>query len=145
MGLSKKYLSTNTEPVAFSPERLAEEMQKNMPMVIFAYLIGSATKSCVVEPGSDLDLALYISGKPSLELYERCAVVCEECVGNVRCDVGILNNAEPVYRFEALKGRLLFTRDTDAWLNFYSKACREYESWMFHYEKQHRYRQEASS
>jgi hypothetical protein len=39
-----------------------------------------------------------------------------------------LNSAEPVYRFEALKGRLLFTRDHDFYIKFFSIASREYES-----------------
>lgn len=146
MGLSKKHLSKNTEPVVFLPDRLAEGIQKNMAMVTFAYLLGSAAEKYTVEPGSDLDLALYLSGKPTLELYRLVDEVCLEYVGNnIRCDTGILNNAEPVYRFEALKGRLLFTRDIETWLKFYSRTCREYESQMFHYSKQHQYRLEASS
>ena len=53
----------------------------------------------------------------------------------VNVDLGVLNEKEPVYRFEALKGRLLFTRDLECRLHFYSLTCREYEHWMFHYDK----------
>ena len=59
----------------------------------------------------------------------------------VRCDLGTLNGAEPVYRYEALKGKLLFVRDRERWLQFYSRTCRQYESQMFHYQKQLAYRQ----
>jgi thiamine monophosphate kinase len=61
----------------------------------------------------------------------------------VRCDAGILNSAEPVYRFEALKGRLLFVHDRVGYAAFYSLTCREYESQMASYERQRLYRQEA--
>ena len=61
-------------------------------------------------------------------------------VPDVRCDIGILNSAEPIYRFEALKGRLLFARDQERYVTFFSKTCREYESQMFDYERQLKYR-----
>ncbi len=63
-----------------------------------------------------------------------------EIVPGIECDIGILNNAEPVYRFEALRGKLLFARDYEAYLKFYSLTCREYESQLADYERQHRYR-----
>jgi hypothetical protein len=43
-------------------------------------------------------------------------------------------------RFEPLKGRLLFARDMNRFLDAYSLACREYESQMRDYERQARYR-----
>jgi len=143
MGLSKKYLNINPEPVPFSAEKLAEGIRENMPEVVFACIFGSSLRDYIVKAYSDLDIALYLSEKPSLRFYSKVQDICEEYVGPVRCDVGILNNAEPVYRFEAIKGELLFTRDQEAWLRFYSVTCREYEWQMFHYEKQRRYRLEA--
>ena len=56
------------------------------------------------------------------------------------CDIGFLNHAEPVYRFEALRGRLLFTRNVETYLRFFSLTCREYESQLADYERQYRYR-----
>ena len=143
MGLSKRYLDTNTEAVRFSKEILADCLQEKLPGVVFAYLLGSSAAEQQVKPYSDLDIALYLSGKRDISLLSTVQEICEECVGPVRCDVGFLNSAEPVYRFEALKGSLLFTRDMETWLRFYSVTCREYESQMFHYEKQRRYRLEA--
>jgi hypothetical protein len=50
-----------------------------------------------------------------------------------------------VYRFEALKGRLLFARDRDFLAEFHSLTCREYETQMIHYARQRRYRLEAGA
>ncbi len=145
MGLSKRYLDTNTQSLPFSVDRLAAEMEEKLPEVVFAYLLGSAAEAGIIAPYSDLDIAVYVSGKPDFELYTRLQDICDAVVGSVRCDAGILNNAEPVYGFEALKGKLLFVRDREAWLTFYSRTCREYESRMFHYEKQRQYRLEIQN
>lgn len=142
MGLSKRYLDRNSEPVDFDPGALGRRFEDEVPEILFAYILGSAAGGRV-GAYSDLDIALYLDGQPSLELYSRIQNVCADIVGEVRCDIGFLNNAEPVYRFEALKGRLLFRRDTEKWLTFYSRTAREYEDQMFHYKKQRRYRLEA--
>ncbi len=154
MGLSKRYLDTKADPSPFDPDRLAEALEAVLPEVSFAYLHGSAAGG-VVPPHSDLDLAMFVdpalspdrSGVPGdlrLSLYARIAEVAESEVPGVRCDLGFLNGTEPVYRFEVLKGRLLFCRDRELWLSFYSLTCREYESQLFHYERQRRYRLEAT-
>ncbi len=98
----------------------------------------------IVQPHSDLHPAVLLDGKATIDLYETIENTCRDVVGPVRCDLGFLNNADTVYRFETLKGRLLFTRDEDTWLKFYSLICREYEKQMVHYERQLRYRIEAS-
>lgn len=143
MGLSKRYLDTNEQPFDFDPEQLARTLEERVPEIIFAYLLGSAADG-TVNPHSDLDLAVYLDRKPSLTLYTAIEEICSEIVGPVRCDIGIVNNAEPVFRFESLKGKLLFTRDRERWLTFYSRACREYEHQLFDYERQRRYRLEAA-
>jgi uncharacterized protein len=139
MGISKRHLNPNTEAVSFSIEDLANSLKEKFPEIIFAYLMGSAVDG-VIKPHSDLDLAFYLEGRPDFRFYSKVQELCESEIGNIRCDTGMLNHAEPVYRFEALKGKLLFTRDQEVWLRFYSVTCRQYESQMFHYEKQLRYR-----
>jgi predicted nucleotidyltransferase len=143
MGLSKQYLSENKRPVHFDPAELACVLRENLPEVDFCFLMGSAAGGTVAV-GSDLDLAFYLKGKPSFEFFGRAAEAVRKLMPDVHCDTGILNNAEPVYRFEALKGRLLFTRDQESYLTFFSRTCREYESQMFDYERQRRYRREAA-
>ncbi len=140
MGLSKKYLNYNIEEVSFSPDKLAEGIKIALPEIVFAYILGSSAENCIIKPRSDLDLAVYISGTSSPGLYSVLQDVVDEYIGQVRVDVGLLNRAEPVFRYEALKGRLLFVRDKEQWLRFFSITCREYESQIFHYKKQLQYR-----
>jgi predicted nucleotidyltransferase len=123
----------------FDVDRLADLLKKQCPQICFALLHGSA-RDGQVKRGGDIDLALFIEGKPVLDLYERVCMLVEAIAAGARCDVGILNNAEPVYRFEALKGRLLFYRDEERYLHFFSVTCREYESQVADYQRQQRYR-----
>ncbi|MFP4153225.1 MAG: nucleotidyltransferase domain-containing protein [Alkalispirochaeta sp.] len=151
MPLSRHHIDTNDVPRVFDPDQLGSVLESELRDVTFAYLHGSAAQNGVVAPHSDLDIALFLepaildvpSPGPTAELYETVERLTGRLVPGVRCDIGILNNAEPVYRFEVLKGRILFCRDQERWLHFYSVTCREYESQMYHYEKQHRYRVEA--
>ena len=143
MGLSKRHLDRNTQPVSFDPDLLGEALDRGLPDVLFALLLGSAVNG-TVKPHSDLDLALFHGNSVASPgaLLLQAQEICERVVGPVRCDVGILNRAEPVYRFESLKGRLLCCRNREIWLDFYSLTCREYEHQLFHYRKQHAYRLE---
>lgn len=138
MGLSRHHLDTSPRAVGFSPEDLAERIRAECPFVRFALLLGSAMDG-TVPPRSDLDLAVYLV-EVSLDNVTATTECAERVVPGVRIDLGILNRAEPVYRFEAISGRLLFTRDREAWHRFFSLACREYESQMASYERQLRYR-----
>jgi predicted nucleotidyltransferase len=142
MGISKRHLERNSVELRFSVSALAEELKSRAEEVVFAYLLGSASAGRI-KPYSDLDIAVFTHGKPNGSLYDKAQEAVGAAVGDVRCDLGILNRAEPIYRFEAIKGVLLFTRDQEAWLRFYSLANREYEHQLYDYEKQRRYRVEA--
>ena len=127
----------------FDPEQLGSVLEERLPEVEFCFLMGSAV-SGTVKAYSDLDLAFYLDEKQSYGFYRKAMDVVRSVVPDVRCDVGILNAAEPVYRFEALKEMLLFARDEERYVTFFSRTCREYESQMFDYERQRRYRREAA-
>jgi len=144
MPLSKRHLDTQEQATPVDADAMAKVLSEEFPQIAFALLLGSAARG-VVGPHSDLDLAVYCV--EPLTLDDRVSLIqrVEDLHRGVRCDLGFLNAPEPVYRFEAIQGRLLFARDRELWLRFYSVTCREYESQMFHYEKQHRYRLEARS
>lgn len=139
MSLSKRTAKKDNDPIIYDPELLGEALKQECPEIVFALLLGSATEG-VISAGSDLDIAVYVEDRPTGRTYLRIEETIESVVAGADVDLGFLNGNEPVYRFEALKGRLLFTRDQEAWLHFYSLTCREYEHWMYHYEKQRRYR-----
>ncbi len=119
--------------IRFSIERLAAEVTARCPELAFAYLLGSAQNG-VVDRGADLDLAAYfLNGAPTdwASVSAVLAVVEAACPG-AECDLGILNTAGPVFRFQALQGVRLFVRDAcwEAYAAFYSLTCREYEDWV---------------
>ena len=144
MGLSKQYIDKNECPQAVDFHCLSEKIKKACPDVVFCLVMGSA-RDGVVRAHSDLDLAVYLSKPQSLRMRSKISGIVHEVCKGVRCDLGILNNTEPVYRYEALKGRLLFTRDDEIWLHFYSLTSREYESQIADYKRQLSYRIEAAA
>ena len=105
--------------ICFDVEKLAQEIERSCKTVVFALLHGSA-KAGIVCAGSDIDVALYLSEKHTLEMISAVSAAVGRIVPATECDVGVLNGAEPVYRFEALRGRLLFSRDEEAYLSFFS-------------------------
>lgn len=139
MSVSKRTKSNNLKSITFDIDSFSANLERRCPEIVFAYLLGSATEGTIA-PSSDLDLAVFIDEKPTMDTYQRIIDATEPYAGGAEIDLGFLKNNEPVYRFEALKGRLLFTRNQETWLRFYSLTCREYEHWLFHYEKQRRYR-----
>ena len=128
--------------VKFDREQLSKALASACPEVIFALLHGSA-KDGDIQPGSDLDIALFIDGPSTLELYQRAYDAIGSVAADAEPDVGVLNNAEPIYCFESLKGNLLFCRDREKYTTFFSQTCRRYEFQMADYQRQHRYRTEA--
>ncbi len=139
MPLSKHHIDTQRKATPFDVGLLTDALHQRCPEIDFAFLMGSAA-SGIVPPHGDLDIAAWFNIKPCWDIYDKVFKVCDTVAAGVRCDLGILNQADPVYRFEALKGQLLFARDQEQYLRFYSLTCREYESQLFDYERQHRYR-----
>ncbi len=127
---------------SFNPHLLADKIQENCPEVIFCFLLGSA-RDGLLGPESDVDIAVFIQEKPKPDDFFDISDAASSIIPDRKIDIGFLNGAEPVYRFEALRGRLLFTRDRESYLTFFSLTCREYESQMVSYVRQHRYRLEA--
>lgn len=144
MGLLKKYLDTNEGEQLVDFSCLSEKIRQECSEVNFCLVMGSA-RDGIVRAHSDLDLAVYLSGAHSLKMRSKISDIVDELCDGVRCDLGILNNAEPIYKFEALKGKLLFARDEETWLHFYSLASREYESQILSYERQLCYRMEVAA
>jgi predicted nucleotidyltransferase len=147
MSLSKHYIDTQTQSFPYSSEELAAVLKEELPEVVFAYVLGSSTGGTVAAH-ADLDLAVYLeadekAGSGLLDVYSKAQSVVERVVGPVRCDMGVLNRAEPIYRFEALKGQLLFSRDEERRSSFFSLTCREYEHQLFDYQRQRNYRRAA--
>ena len=65
-------------------------------------------------------------------------IIAVETITGANCDLNILNTASEILRFEVLKGKLLFVRNSsiDNYAKFYSLTCREYEDKMAWMNKQ---------
>lgn len=125
-------------------EQLAAAVREACPEAVFALLHGSA-RDGQIGPGRDVNVALFLAAgaSPSPDLYPRAAEVVRSVLAEA--DIGILNRAEPIYQFEALKGRLLFCRDREAYLSFFTRTCRRYEEQMADYQRQWHYRRAAAT
>ncbi len=130
--------------MVFDPAALGEALRAECPEVDFILLMGSG-RDGRIPPGGDLDLAIGLRDRLTYELRGRIAQVVGRLAPGVDVDVGRFDGTEPVYRFEALKGRLLFTRDQERFQDAFSLACREYESQMHDYERQAAYRLERKT
>ena len=139
MPLSKHYLDMHAVDVPVNFNGMAEFLRQEYPEISFALVMGSAAKG-IIGKNSDLDIAVYYDKQLNWKKLSAIMQSLSDMHQDIRCDLGLLNNAEVVYRYEALKGRLLFFRDQECWLRFYSQTCREYETQMYHYQKQLQYR-----
>ena len=146
MSLSKRHLNTHTSPITFSPAELGDMLQKQFPQISFCLISGSAQNG-LIDVGSDIDISLYLNTHtpPSSSLYSNIAECVTRLVPSATCDISLLNTADPIFCFNALKGRVLFIRDMEQYSSFFALSCREYEHQMFDYERQLRYRKERCS
>ncbi len=123
----------------FDIQKTASEIKEKCPEIIFAFLHGSA-KDGTVKENSDIDIAIYLNQKSGLDSYTKIIDIVEKNVPGAQADIGILNSADPIYRFEALKGKMLFCRNKEKYTGFFSLTCREYEDQIADYERQQKYR-----
>ena len=144
MSLSKREFNKGKLATSFDPVAVGAALHDECLEVDFAILMGSG-RDGKIPPGGDLDLAVGLRGRLSFDLYQWITQVVGRVVPGIDIDLGHFDRAEPVYRFEALKGRLLFTRNQERFFSAFSLACREYESQMRDYERQANYRLERST
>ncbi len=124
----------------FSIGQLSEELKK-CKNIDFAYIFGSSQKG-IINDGSDVDIAVYLNKKYSLEIYSEISSIVEKVTNNEKCDLSILNTSSSILGMEALQGKLLFYKKTkkEEYVNFYSYTCRNYEDEMFEIEQNLKYR-----
>jgi len=101
---------------AFARSRIAAELKRRLedrPEIVFAYLHGSFTSP---GPYRDVDVAVWVDPAREPDHGTRyaldLALWLERGLGP-RVDVQVLNDAPLAFRYHALAGRLLFTRDDE--------------------------------
>jgi predicted nucleotidyltransferase len=123
----------NTEPRAIEWERIARIWQET-PEVIAAWAFGSALGGQIA-PGSDVDVAVWFETGPSFEQQDALLARLQETLGVDEIDLVVLNDANPILRFEAISGQVLFCRDPNRRAAFVSLTAREYEDAMALWER----------
>ncbi|MDV3104102.1 nucleotidyltransferase domain-containing protein [Thermococcus waiotapuensis] len=125
------------------PKREKEEIIKELREalikkgeILFAYLHDSFLEE---GPFRDIDVGIYIRGTADrfyeMELEEELSRLVKFPV-----DVRILNDAPVAFRFRAIGGKLLFSRDERARCRFEEITMAEYHDYSYHLEL---YRREA--
>lgn len=123
-------------------KRLVKKLETGFPQIAFAYLFGSVAAG-ELSDRSDVDVAVFL--KPAVRSPELIASIVgavEEVVRGHQCDLLILNDAGKLIAMEALKGKILFVRESsiDDHAEFYSLTCRMYEDQIAWMKKQLKYR-----
>ena len=109
-------------------QRIAQVWQ-DTPEVVAAWVFGSA-RNGHVGPGSDIDLAVLFESPPSMEAQIALLAELQAALQFEDVDLVVLNDANPILRFEAISGLPLFCRDLGRRAEFASITAREYEDEM---------------
>jgi uncharacterized protein len=107
---------------------------ESTPGVVAAWAFGSAQEG-ELRDGSDADIAVLMTRRPSFADQLALLGRLQEALQLEDIDLVILNEANPILRFEAVSGRRLFTRDLAALAEFVSLTAREYEDEMAQWER----------
>jgi predicted nucleotidyltransferase len=109
--------------------RQVEHIWENTPGLVAAWAFGSSQDGHV-GPGSDIDIAVLFESPPSLEMQIALLAKLQDALHFEDIDLVVLNDANPILRFEAISGRPLFCRDLERRAGFASLTAREYEDAM---------------
>lgn len=99
------------------------------PAVTSAWHFGSSQHGRA-RADSDIDVALLTTRDLTLEERVRLQIDLEDALEHDRVDVVLLNRANPVLQFEALKGTNILCKDRGRQAEFASLASRLYEGAM---------------
>jgi predicted nucleotidyltransferase len=100
---------------------------------VAAWAFGSAGGG-ELRKGSDADVAVLMAGTPTFEEQLGLLGRLQDAFQLDEVDLVILNDANPILRFEAVSGRQLFNRDPEEVAGFVSLTAREYEDEMAQWE-----------
>ncbi len=113
---------------------------KQHDKIAFALLFGSSKDGRLIKDNADIDIALYLSDKPSADMLAEIVGLCQDAIKYDAIDLVVLNDADPILAFEALSGSLLVCNNEEAYLRFFSLTCRQYEDEMLRIERSRSYR-----
>ncbi len=104
----------------FDINKLKNVLQKHKS-IVFSVLFGSAQDGKLVKHGSDIDIGIYLSTPPTVDILAEIIGLCQDSLKYDNIDISILNTNDPILAFEAISGKLL--------------TCRRYEDEMIRINK----------
>ena len=117
-----------TEPRTIDWQQAAPVWRETRGLIA-AWAFGSASDG-LVAPGSVVDVGVWFETLPSFEQQLALLARLQEALGVDEIDLVVLNEANPILRFEALSGRALYCREPNLRAGFASLTAREYEDAM---------------
>jgi predicted nucleotidyltransferase len=134
-------MSSGTETHTIDWQRTRQIWQAT-PEVLAAWAFGSAAGGRVA-PGSDVDVGVWFASRPTFDQQLALLGRLQDALGVDEIDLVLLNDANPILRFEALSGRTLYNRDPSRCAGFASLTAREYEDAMAFWERGLQIRRQA--
>lgn len=113
----------------FSMESLKSALLK-IREIDFSILFGSSRDGTLINDTSDIDIAVYLSVEPGIELITEIIGICQDILDYENIDLVVLNKANPLLSFHALSGEILTCKDIEQYASFFSLTCRLYEDEM---------------
>lgn len=105
------------------------QIWEDTPKLVAAWAFGSSQDGHV-GPSSDIDIAVLFETPPSLDTQIALLANLQDALRFEDIDLVVLNNVNPILRFEAISGRSLYCRDLGRRAEFASITAREYEDEM---------------
>lgn len=122
--MNTKTYTVNTEQKERILKRLADILESREG-ILFAFVFGSFTGEL---PFHDIDVAVYLSGAReeavTLDALELSSLLSGEL--GMPVDVRPLNLASVPFRYQAIRGRLLFEKDQDLTAQFIEQTMQRY-------------------
>lgn len=102
---------------------------------IEAVWVFGSSQDGIVPEGRDLDIGILFSKKPTLDDMVDLRSSLQAAMNIEEIDIISLNEASPILRFEAIKGRKIYFKDKESMAGIVSLWAREYEDEMAMLEK----------
>lgn len=102
---------------------------KTVEHLLGVWVFGSGQKG-FLQQNSDLDFGLLFSSLPTIEDLTTLRARLQLALSVEEIDLIVLNDVNPILKFEAISGNNLFCHDLDKCAAFVSLCAREYEEAM---------------
>ena len=122
----------------------SREVFEQTPNVVAAWIFGSAQQG-QLGPDSDIDIGVLFAKTPTLDELLSLIGALQAVFHSDDVDLVTLNGASSILRFEAISGRLLFSRDEARRVAFVSLTSRQYEDDMAWIQRGFAYRREIGA